>query len=47
MREALTDAFRERGLEPIGADAPRTREFFAVEQARWADIARRGNVQPE
>ncbi|MBL6455963.1 tripartite tricarboxylate transporter substrate binding protein [Belnapia sp. T6] len=47
MREALTDAFRERGLEPIGADAAATRAFLAAEQTRWAGIARRGNIQPE
>ena len=47
MREALTEAFRERGLEPVGGDAAAARAFFAREQGRWAEIARRGNVQPE
>ncbi|MDN3565310.1 tripartite tricarboxylate transporter substrate-binding protein [Paeniroseomonas aquatica] len=47
MGEALADALRERGLEPVGADAAAARRYIAAEQTRWAAIARRGNVQPE
>ncbi|MDB5372142.1 MAG: transporter [Belnapia sp.] len=47
MREALADAFRERGLEAIGSDATEARHFIAAEQTRWAAIARRGNVEVE
>lgn len=47
VREALTDAFRERGLEPIGGDAAAARAFIAAEQARWQRIATRTGVQPE
>ncbi|MBK1660077.1 Bug family tripartite tricarboxylate transporter substrate binding protein [Paracraurococcus ruber] len=45
MREALTDAFRERGLEPVGGGAAAARAFIAAEQAKWQQIATRAGVQ--
>jgi tripartite-type tricarboxylate transporter receptor subunit TctC len=47
VREVLTDAFRERGLEPLGGDAAVARSFIAAEQAEWQRIASRTGVQPE
>ncbi len=47
MREALTEAFRERGLEPMGGDAAAAQAFIAAEQAKWQAIATRVGVQPE
>ncbi|RAI58445.1 tripartite tricarboxylate transporter substrate binding protein [Roseicella frigidaeris] len=46
MREGLAEAFRERGLEPVGAEAGAARAFIAAEQARWLWIAGRAGVQP-
>ncbi|MEN0075159.1 MAG: tripartite tricarboxylate transporter substrate-binding protein, partial [Paracraurococcus sp.] len=46
MREGLSEAFRERGLEPVGGDAAAARAFIAAEQARWLWIAGRAGVQP-
>ncbi|MFC7474254.1 Bug family tripartite tricarboxylate transporter substrate binding protein [Dankookia sp. GCM10030260] len=47
VRETLTGAFRERGLEPLGGDAAAARAFIAAEQAKWQRIAARTGVQPE
>jgi tripartite-type tricarboxylate transporter receptor subunit TctC len=47
VRDTLTDAFRERGLEPLGGDAAAARAFIAAEQAKWQRIATRTGVQPE
>lgn len=47
MRDGLAEAFRERGLEPVGSDAAAARAFIAAEQARWQAIATRAGVQPE
>jgi tripartite-type tricarboxylate transporter receptor subunit TctC len=47
VRDTLTDAFRERGLEPLGGDAAAARAFIAEEQAKWQRIATRTGVQPE
>lgn len=47
VRETLTEAFRERGLEPLGGDAAAARAFIAAEQATWQRIATLTGVQPE
>lgn len=47
IRDTLTEAFRERGLEPQGGDALAARSFIAAEQAKWQGIAMRTGVQPE
>ncbi|MDO9706925.1 Bug family tripartite tricarboxylate transporter substrate binding protein [Paracraurococcus lichenis] len=47
MRDGLAEAFRERGLEPVGADAAAARAFIAAEQAKWVQMAQRAGVQPE
>ncbi len=46
-REGLGEAVRERGLEPMGYDAPAAAAFIAAEQAKWLAIAAAAGVQPE
>ena len=46
-REGLGEAVRERGLEPMGYDAPAAAAFSAAEQAKWLAIAAAAGVQPE
>jgi hypothetical protein len=46
-REGLGAAVRERGLEPMGYDAPAAAAFIAAEQAKWLAIAAAAGVQPE
>jgi len=47
FREGLGSAFRERGLEPVGADAATTAGFIAAEQRKWLAMAARTGIQPE
>jgi tripartite-type tricarboxylate transporter receptor subunit TctC len=46
-REGLGEAVRERGLDPLGYDAPAAKAFIAAEQAKWLAIAAEAGVQPE
>jgi len=46
-RDGLGEAFRERGLEPMGLEAPAAAAFIAAEQRKWVAIAERAGIQPE
>ena len=46
-REGLGEACRERGLEPMGYDAPAAGAFIASEQAKWLAIANQAGIKPE
>ncbi|WP_431285114.1 Bug family tripartite tricarboxylate transporter substrate binding protein [Humitalea sp. 24SJ18S-53] len=46
MRQGIATELEQRGFEPVASDAAAFRTFITAESARWAEVARRANIQP-